>query len=110
MFIHVDERRAWVRLATHTVVFEGDPEYEAFSRDPSGEVKRRLRFWLAEGTRERPHLRAYLGSIVASGDGPLLSEVLRLLRRVTDSSDLARESPATLRRKVFQTLKGCALP
>ena len=39
MFFHVEQRRAWVRTNTHTVVYDSDPDYMRFARDPSGKVK-----------------------------------------------------------------------
>jgi len=60
MFFHVEERRAWIRTQTHTVIYDRDPDFLYFSKDPSGTVKRMIRIWLAEPGGEKPHLRAYL--------------------------------------------------
>lgn len=108
MFVHTEERRAWVRLRTHTVVLEGDPDFDEFSVDPTGDVKRLLRFWLAEPTGGFPRLKAYLGSISISSDGPLLSEVFRLLRRASEASGLLGERPPAIRRMLLDALRRSA--
>ncbi|MHC4580480.1 MAG: hypothetical protein ACYS14_03430 [Planctomycetota bacterium] len=43
MFFHFEERRAWIRTRTHTVVYDHDPDFPRFSKDPSGTVKRMVR-------------------------------------------------------------------
>ena len=70
MYFHVEERRAWIRTQTHTVVYDRDPDYGRFAKDPTGAVKRMLRIWLAEGKGDRPYLRAYLGTVTFCFMGP----------------------------------------
>ena len=65
MYFHVEERRAWIRTQTHTVVYDRDPEYGRFAKDSTGVVKRMLRIWLAEGKGDKPYLRAYLGTVTS---------------------------------------------
>jgi hypothetical protein len=33
LFFHIEERRAWVRSQTHTIVFDSDPEFAHFAED-----------------------------------------------------------------------------
>ena len=36
MRFHLEERRAWVRTSTHTVILDRDERFERFAGDPSG--------------------------------------------------------------------------
>lgn len=76
----IEERQAWVRTQTHTLVFDRDPDFPRFSRDPSGTVKKLYRVWL-EDTPRTP--KTYLGSARLCADGWSLQELTRLFRRVS---------------------------
>ena len=78
MFFHVEERRAWIRTHTHTIVYDRDPDYDRFAKDSTGTVKRMLRIWLAEPKGDRPYLIAYLGTVTFCFMGPSFRELYRL--------------------------------
>ncbi|PWT87058.1 MAG: hypothetical protein C5B58_00380 [Acidobacteria bacterium] len=42
-----DDRRAWMRLRDHIVIFERDPAFRRFLADPSGSVLHVVRIWVA---------------------------------------------------------------
>jgi hypothetical protein len=96
-FFHVEERRAWIRTSTHTVVFDRDPDFPRFAPDPGGSVKRMLRIWLAEPGEKRPHLRAYLGTVTFCFMGPSFRELCRLFHLTSKAAKAAGQSARTLR-------------
>ncbi len=103
----IEERQAWVRTQTHTLVFDRDPDFPRFSRDPSGTVKKLYRVWL-EDTPRTPKI--YLGSARLCADGWSFGELTRLFRRVSryangagiPSRDLRLQLADRLRRLSFQ--------
>ncbi len=97
LFFHVEERRAWIRTYTHTVVYDRDPDFPRFSDDPSGTVKRMLRIWLAEPDTERPCLHAYLGTITFCFVGPSFRDLCRLFHLASRAADAAGQSARALR-------------
>lgn len=78
-----DERRAWMRLRDHVVVFERDPDFARFLLDPSGSVLRVLRIWVTGPGTKSPANLHYVGSIRRCDCGGWMShrELLRLFRR-----------------------------
>ena len=104
-FFHVVERRAWIRTSTHTVVFDRDPDYPRFARDPGGSVKRMLRIWLAEPGDGRPNLRAYLGTVTFCFMGPSFRELCRLFHLTTRAARAAGQSSKALRNDLATLLR-----
>jgi len=94
MFFHVELRRAWVRRHKRIIVYDHDPSYARFAKDPNGTIKLMLRIWLAESKDNQPHLRVYLGTITFCFIGPSTRDILRLFRFTSkaakDSGELAR--------------------
>ena len=80
-----------MRLASHTVVFDRDPDFARYSKDPSGSVIRIVHLWLAEAGQGRPTIRHYLGSVRRCDCGGWVSrcELARLFRRATVAARLA---------------------
>lgn len=78
-----DERRALMRLRDHLIVFDRDPDFGGFCRDPSGSVLRILRILVAWPTSDLPVTRQKVGSIRRCECGGWMSrrELLRLFRR-----------------------------
>jgi hypothetical protein len=70
MLFHIEERRAWLRSHTHLTVFDRDPEFRRFAKDPTGKMKLMLRVWLAEERLGKPHLHDYLGTVTFCATGP----------------------------------------
>ena len=105
MFFHVEQRRAWIRTQTDTVVYDHDPDFPRFSADPSGTIKRMVRVWLAEPGREHPYLRAYLGTITFCFAGPYLRDLCRLFHLTTRAAKAAGQSARLLRRDLSTLLR-----
>jgi hypothetical protein len=80
MFFHIEERQAWLRSHTHTIVFDRDPDFARFAQDPTGQIKRMLRIWLAERRGTERHLLAYLGTVTFCAMGPSPGDLRRVLR------------------------------
>jgi hypothetical protein len=101
------ERRAWMRLASHTVVFDRDPDFARYSKDPSGSVIRIVHLWLADTGEGLPTIRHYLGSVRRCECGGWVShwELARLFRRATVAARLAGESGLGLRHKLSRFLR-----
>ncbi|UCD50517.1 MAG: hypothetical protein JSW27_23700 [Phycisphaerales bacterium] len=83
MYFQIEERRAWLRSHTHTIVLDCDPDFARFAREPSGRLRRMLRIWLAERRDDRTHLCAFLGTLTCCVTGPPFRELHRLLRLTT---------------------------
>jgi hypothetical protein len=104
-FFHVEQRSAWIRTSTHTVVFDRDPDYPRFAKDPGGIIKRMLRIWLAEPGSDRPYLRAYLGTVTFCFTGPTFRELCRLFHLTTRAAKAAGQSAKTLRSDLATLLR-----
>jgi hypothetical protein len=101
------EKRVWMRLATHTAVFERDPDFARCSKDPSGSVIRIVHLWLAEAGQGVPVLCHYLGSVRRCDCGGWVSryEVARLFRRATVAAHLMGERGLRLRHSLSGYLR-----
>ena len=104
-FFHVEQRMAWIRTSTHTVVYDRDPDYPRFARDPGGSVKRMLRIWLAEPGSDRPYLRAYLGTVTFCFIGPSFRDLCRLFHLTTRAAKAAGQSAKALRNDLAALLR-----
>jgi len=105
MFFHVEQRSAWIRTSTHTIVYDRDPDYMRFARDPSGKVKRMLRIWLAERNADRPLLRAYLGTVTFCFMKPSFRDLCRLFHLTTVAAKAAGRSARVLRHDLADLLR-----
>jgi len=97
VFFHVIERKAWIRTSTHTVVYDRDPDYPRFEKDPGGTVKSMLRIWLAEQRASEPYLLAYLGTVMFCFTGPSFRDLCRLFRFTSRAATAAGRSARALR-------------
>ena len=84
MDFHLEERRAWVRTSTHTVIFDRDPDYDYFAANPSGVVTRLVRIWTRDRSGAAPS--AYLGAVCLRPDGYCPGQVARVFRRLAACS------------------------
>lgn len=102
-----DEKRVWMRLRDHVVVFERDPAFNRFLTDPSGAVLHILRIWVACPGGEGPRVRHYVGSIRRCECGEWMSrgELLRLFRRATVTAGLLGESAGRFRSRLSEFLR-----
>ena len=105
MFFRVEQRRAWIRTSTHTIVYDHDPDYMRFARDPSGKVKRMLRIWLAERKADQPLLRAYLGTVTFCFTKPSFRDMCRLFHLTTAAAKAAGQSAKALRHDLADLLR-----
>lgn len=105
MFFHVEQRSAWVRTSTHTIVYDHDHDYPRFARDPNGKVTRMLRIWLAEYKTDKPLLRAYLGTVTFCFIRPSFRDLSRLFHFTTSAAKAAGESAKTLRHNLADLLR-----
>jgi len=101
----VHGRSAWIRTSTHTIVYDRDPDYMRFARDPSGKVKRMLRIWLAERNADRPLLRAYLGTVTFCFMKPSFRDLCRLFHLTTVAAKAAGRSARVLRHDLADLLR-----
>jgi hypothetical protein len=104
-FFHVEQRSAWIRTSTHTVVYDRDPDYPRFACDPGGSVKRMLRIWLAEPGGGRLYLRAYLGTVTFCFAGPSFRDLCRLFHLTSKAAKAAGQSAKTLRNDLAALLR-----
>ena len=105
MFFHVEQRKAWVRTGTHTIVYDRDPDYPRFERDTSGSVKKMLRIWLSERNADRLLLRAYLGTVTFCFMKPSLKDLYRLFHLTTLAAKAAGQSATALRHDLADLLR-----
>jgi hypothetical protein len=105
LYFHVEQRSAWVRAGTHTIVYDRDPDYPRFAKDPSGSVRRMLRIWLAERNADRPLIRAYLGTVTFCFMKPSLKDLYRLFHLTTKAAKAAGQSAKALRRDLADLLR-----
>ena len=93
MFFLFEKRRCWVRSATHTVVFERDPEFHRFAQQPGGVVKTFVRIWLT-GWNDAP---SYVGGVWTQGNIVRKSELRRVARNVVRRVGSSRARPLIAR-------------
>ncbi len=105
MHFLVEQRRAWVRTQTHTLVFDRDPDFGRFSQNPTGEIKQLYRIWLADNPANK---RAYLGSIRRCKTGWPYEDLIHFFRRASRSAAQVGVSPRTLRPRLAGFLRGLA--
>ena len=105
LYFHIEQRSAWVRTTTHTIVYDRDPDYRRFERNASGAVKRMLRIWLAERNADKLLLRAYLGTVTFCFMKPSLKDLYRLFHLTTAAAKAAGQSARTLRRDLADLLR-----
>ena len=101
------ERRVWMRLRDHAVVFERDPDFPRFAADPSGGMLRILLIWVAEPCENTPTIRHYIGSVRhwQSGGWGSHRELMRLFRRATRAAPLLGESATSFRARLSTLLR-----
>ena len=105
-WFHVEERRAWLRTQTHTVVLDREPDFARFAQSREGAVRLTLRIWLAESRWGRPWLKAYLGSVTFCATSPPRRHLRRLFRLASSSAKTVGQSPRALRRGLAAVLRG----
>jgi hypothetical protein len=105
LYFHVEKRSAWVRTTTHTVIYDRDPDYHRFEKDPSGSIKYMLRIWLAERNPDKLLLRNYLGTVTFCFMKPSLKDLYRLFHLTTLAARAAGHSARALRRDLADLLR-----
>lgn len=100
------ERQVWMRLRSHTAVFDRDPDFPKYRRDPSGMIVRILHLWLAEQGIGLPVLRHYVGSVrMADQRWMSRTELRRLFRRATCTARLTGEEEKAFRHRLSRFLR-----
>jgi hypothetical protein len=105
MFFHVEQRSAWIRTQTHTIILDRDPDFERFAKDPTGVIQHILRFWLAEPRPSRPYLRAYLGALSFWMGPPAFADLCRVFRFTSRAAKAFGESPRELRHRLEHLIR-----
>ncbi len=105
VFFHVEQRSAWVRTGTHTVVYDRDPDYPRFARDPTGTVRRLIRIWLAENRDGRDYPIAYLGAVTFCLVRPSYRDLLRLFRMASRAAKKTGRSAKELRDSLAELVR-----
>jgi len=77
------ERKNWMRLRSHTVVFDSEPDFALRRDDPSGALMRILHIWLADPLGEPPTVQAYPGSVRFCEGWYSRRELFRFFRRAS---------------------------
>jgi len=101
------ERRAWMRLQTHTVVFDRDPEFARFLTNASGSVLTILHIWVADVAAGPAVIRHYLGSVRHCACGGWMSrwELYRLFRQAKVTAGFVGEGTHTFRARLSSLLR-----
>jgi len=96
------ERRAWMRLRSHTVVFDRDPQFARYLTDASGSVLSILSIWVADAAAGSAVVHHYLGNVRHCGCGGWMShrELHRLFRRATVTARRVGERAHTFRARL----------
>ena len=105
MYFHIEQRRAWVRRHKRIIIYDRDPDYVRFAKDPTGTIKLMLRIWLAESRGGQPYLHAYLGTVTFCFVGPSSSDIIRLFRFTSKAAHDAGESARVLRHNLTDLLR-----
>jgi len=105
MYFHLEERQAWIRTQSHTVVFDRDPEYASFVHDQRGIIQRIVRVWVAEPAHDIPYKREYLGALMLWANRASIAEVNRMFRKASVYASCSKESPKEFRRRLMSTLR-----
>ena len=102
-----DERRVWMRLRDHVVIFEREPDFPRFAADPSGSVLHIVRIWVAYPESEGPRIQDHVGSVRHCERGGWMShrELLRLFRRARGTARHIGEGVDTFRTRLSRLLR-----
>lgn len=95
MDFHLEERRAWVRTSTHTVIMDRDPDFARFATNPTGFVARLIRVWQSDTSGEARC--AYIGAMCLGPGGYRREDLTRVFRRLGDH-DARNDLKALLKR------------
>ncbi len=103
MHFHLEERRAWIRTSTHSVVWDRDPDFDRFAANKTGMIARLIRIWQDDPESQQP--LDYLGSVYLGPLGYRRRDLRRLFQRVAKNCLGTGESPTTVRRELSRLLK-----
>ena len=103
MDFHLEERCAWVRTSTHTVILDRNPKFPRFAGNPSGMIARLIRVWRCDAAGEE--LRAYLGAVCLGPGGYRRQDLTRIFRRLPDRV-ARRELKALLKMRIREPVPG----
>lgn len=105
MNIHIEERRAWLRSKTHTIVFDRDADFDEVSTQGDGQPLRLLRVWLTDARGDPPRVRGYLGTLRLFDGVPSDDDLDGLRRRAVELAPLVRKRPRALESELTEALR-----
>ena len=105
MYFHIEERQAWVRSLTHTVIFDRDPDFARFAQNPKGDIRRIIRVWVAEPKDAHPYKQAYLGAALFFASRFSFSELCLIFRRASVYAAHSGEPARILRHQLADSLR-----
>ena len=103
MDFHLEERCAWIRTSTHTVILDRNPAFPRFADNPSGIIAKLIRVWQSDSSGE--DLRAYLGAVCLGPGGYRRQDLTRIFRRLADRGARS-ELKALLKAKTLESVPG----
>src|SRR5688500_8495758 len=77
-----EERRAFVRPYTHTVVLDRDEDFADMVASGTGTIARLVRVWTVPSADPYVRPDAYLGSFTVCPSTPLRAQIRKLARRL----------------------------
>ena len=105
ILFHIEERRAWLRASTHTIVFDHDPSFSRFSRDQTGHMGKLLRIWIDDSAGGNRNLKAYLGAVSFCDSRFTIFELIRVFRRASEYAENFGESGSVFRHQLADAMR-----
>ena len=100
------ERQAFVRTGTHTVVRDIDPDYGYFRSVGNGVIAHLLRIWVQERRGRRCVPAAYLGSLrFCPSSAPFAYELRKVVARLREYAARRRRPREPLERELIAYLR-----
>jgi hypothetical protein len=97
-----------MRMRSHTVIFDNDPEFARYLADQSGSVMTIVRIWVAQAN-DPAVMRHYVGSVRHCQFGRWMSrlELRRLFRQATLIAEQSGEEAHAFRTRLSSFLREC---
>jgi len=101
----IRERRFWMRMDTHAVVSDREPDFQRICHDPEGTIFRVFKVGLADPPPNQSCPRAYVGSLRFGPSLPRPEELRRFYRRAASLAHLVKLPPDSFVRRIKAFLK-----
>jgi hypothetical protein len=100
------ERQAFVRTQTHTMVRDTDPDFRYFCSTQDGVVASLVRIWLTEKSRAGNVPVAYLGCVrFCRSLHPSIREIRNIVKRLEKCAREEKRDTESLRRELLSHLR-----